>query len=214
MHTSLQDPHRISPGHPLIVCVCAQSCATLCDPMDYSLPGSSVHGILQARVLEWVAIPFSRGSSQPRDGTHISWVPLHLLHLLHWQADSLPLSHLGSAILLLVSRCQSGSSSYQSIIPRDSACRVKAPPSSALAHSIAQNLGSSYKLVPKGHENIPVICSDKSQIKHFQVIWCSVWLNQTYPNPQASGLLYFWRAKQFEIESHQGNFVCLRDRKR
>ena len=44
----------------------AQSCLTLCDPMDYNLPGSSVHGILQARILEWVAIPFSRGSSQPR----------------------------------------------------------------------------------------------------------------------------------------------------
>ena len=40
----------------------AQSCLTLCDPMDYSLPGSSVHGIFQARVLEWVAISFSRGS--------------------------------------------------------------------------------------------------------------------------------------------------------
>ena len=40
-----------------------QSCLTLCDPMDYSPPGSSVHGILQARILEWVAIPFSRGSS-------------------------------------------------------------------------------------------------------------------------------------------------------
>ena len=40
-----------------------QSCLTLCDPMDYSLPGSSVHGILQARVLEWVAVPVSRGSS-------------------------------------------------------------------------------------------------------------------------------------------------------
>ena len=39
----------------------AQSCPTLCDPMDYSLPGSSIHGILQARVLEWVAISFSRG---------------------------------------------------------------------------------------------------------------------------------------------------------
>ena len=39
-----------------------QSCLTLCDPMDCSLPGSSVHGILQARILEWVAIPFSRGS--------------------------------------------------------------------------------------------------------------------------------------------------------
>ena len=46
-----------------------QSCPTLCDPMDYSLPGSSVHGILQARIGEWVAIPFSRGSSPPRDQT-------------------------------------------------------------------------------------------------------------------------------------------------
>ena len=46
-----------------------QSCPTLCDPVDYSLPGSSVHGILQARILGWVAIPLSRGSSQPRDQT-------------------------------------------------------------------------------------------------------------------------------------------------
>ena len=44
----------------------------LCDPMDYSLPGSSVHGIFQARVLEWVAISFSRGSSQPRVWTWVS----------------------------------------------------------------------------------------------------------------------------------------------
>ena len=43
-----------------------QSCPTLCDVMDCSLPGSSVYGILQARILEWVAMPFSRGSSQPR----------------------------------------------------------------------------------------------------------------------------------------------------
>ena len=41
-------------------------CVTLCDPMDYSLPGSSVHGILEARILEWIAIPFSRGSSRTR----------------------------------------------------------------------------------------------------------------------------------------------------
>ena len=52
----------------------AQSCPTLCDPMDYSSPSSSVHGILQARVLEWVAIPFSRGSSQPRDQTQVSCI--------------------------------------------------------------------------------------------------------------------------------------------
>ena len=51
----------------------AQSCLTLCDPMDYSPPGSSVHGILQARILEWVAIPFSRGSSPPRDWTWVSY---------------------------------------------------------------------------------------------------------------------------------------------
>ena len=54
------------------VCVCAKtphSCLTLCDPRDYSLPGSSVHGILQARILERVAKRSSRGSSQPRDWT-------------------------------------------------------------------------------------------------------------------------------------------------
>ena len=50
----------------------AQSCLTLCDPVDYSLPGSSVHGVFQARVLEWVAVSFSRGSSQPGDRTQVS----------------------------------------------------------------------------------------------------------------------------------------------
>ena len=49
----------------------AQSCPTLCDPMDCSPPGSSVHGLLQARTLEWVAMPSSRGSSRPRDRTHV-----------------------------------------------------------------------------------------------------------------------------------------------
>ena len=47
----------------------AQLCPTLCDPMDYT-----VHGILQARILEWVVIPFSRGSSQPRDRTQVSCI--------------------------------------------------------------------------------------------------------------------------------------------
>ena len=56
-----------------------------CDPMDCSRPGSSVHGILQARILEWVAMPASRGSSPPRDRTCASC-------LLHWQAGSLPLA--------------------------------------------------------------------------------------------------------------------------
>ena len=50
----------------------AQLCLTLCDPMDCSLPGFSVHEILQARILEWVAIPFPRGSSEPRGWTRVS----------------------------------------------------------------------------------------------------------------------------------------------
>ena len=52
----------------------AQSCPTLCDPIDYSLPRSSIHGIFQARILEWVAISFSRGSSQPKDQTRVSCI--------------------------------------------------------------------------------------------------------------------------------------------
>ena len=55
-------------------CSVTQSWPTLCDPMDCSLPGSSVHGILQARILEWVAISFSRGSSRLRDQTQISGI--------------------------------------------------------------------------------------------------------------------------------------------
>ena len=72
-----------------VTCVlCVQSCPTLCDPMDCSSPGSSVHGISQARILEWVAITFSRGSSRPRDRTCISCVSCVIRQIL------LPLSHL------------------------------------------------------------------------------------------------------------------------
>ena len=56
----------------LCACVPAQLCLTLCNPMDCSPPGPSIHGILQTRILEWVAIPFSRGSSRPRDRTWVS----------------------------------------------------------------------------------------------------------------------------------------------
>ena len=61
----------------------AQSCLTLRDPMDCSPPGSSVHGILQARMLEWVALPSSRGSSQPRDQTQVLYYRQILYCLSH-----------------------------------------------------------------------------------------------------------------------------------
>ena len=80
-----------SRGVCVCVCTCAcrhargQMCPTLCDAMDCSLPGSSVHGILLARILEWVSIPSSRGSSWPRDLTlvsYVSWIGSQILY--HW----------------------------------------------------------------------------------------------------------------------------------
>ena len=62
-----------------------QSCPTLCDLTDCSPPGSSVHGILQARILQWVALSSSRGSSWPRKWTHVSWVScIGRWILYHW----------------------------------------------------------------------------------------------------------------------------------
>ena len=72
------------------VCVRAQSCLTLCDPRDCYPPGSSVHGIFQARILGWVDISSSRGSSWPRDWVHLSCVSCIGTKILHdcaiWEA--------------------------------------------------------------------------------------------------------------------------------
>ena len=64
-----------------------QSCLTLCDSILCSLPGFSIHGILQARILEWVTISFSRGSSQPRDQTQVSHVGGRLFNLWATRED-------------------------------------------------------------------------------------------------------------------------------
>ena len=90
-----------------LVCVCvfAQSCPTLCDSMDCSLPGSSAHGIFQAKILERVAISFSRGSSWPGSN----------LHLLCWQVGSLPLYRLGSLIIHFVNIFRHGITEPNSI---------------------------------------------------------------------------------------------------
>ena len=106
------------------VCVCTPSCPTLCDPIGCSPPGSSVHGILQAGRLEWVARPSSRGSFWPRDQTCVScvscigrWI---LYHWATWEAISRTsstykamaftiqriISNRGSTSSLLVKWCQ------------------------------------------------------------------------------------------------------------
>ena len=71
--------------------VCVAECFShvrLCNTMDCSPPGSSVQGILQARILEWVAISFSRESSWPRNRAHVSWIGRWVLyHEHHWEAS-------------------------------------------------------------------------------------------------------------------------------
>ena len=90
----LQGRHPGRCCHPAWVffccgCLATQLCPTLCDSMDCSPPSSSVQRILQARILKWVAISFSRGASRLRDQAQVSVSPA-------WQVDSLPLCRLGS----------------------------------------------------------------------------------------------------------------------
>ena len=72
-------PFPLKSAYLQILLHCVHPCVLsgvqlFCDPMDCSLSGSSVHGILQARILEWIAMPSSRGSSQPKDQTQVSWI--------------------------------------------------------------------------------------------------------------------------------------------
>ena len=67
-------PRKLNSEASSLVCLVAQSCLTLCDTVDYSPPGSSVHGVFQVKTLEWVAISSSRGSSRLRDQTLVSCV--------------------------------------------------------------------------------------------------------------------------------------------
>ena len=76
----------------------AQLCLSLCNPVDCSPPCSSVHGIFQARVLEWVAISFSRGSSRPRDRTQVSRIVSKMLYHLSHQGSPSTLKRRGAEL--------------------------------------------------------------------------------------------------------------------
>ena len=87
---------------PVNQCCCcwvAEWCLTLCDPLGYLLPGSSASGISQTRILEWVAISFSRGSSQPRDWTQVSRIGKRILY--HWTSRE-PFINITSVTILIL----------------------------------------------------------------------------------------------------------------
>ena len=87
----------------LLILIRAQLCLTLCDPMDCSLPGSSVHGIFQARILEWIAIHYFRGCSWHRDWTCISCISCfgrEILYQLHHLGS--PLGPFGLLVLMMI----------------------------------------------------------------------------------------------------------------
>ena len=98
-------------NHMCVLAKSLQLCLTFFYPMDCRLPGSSVHGILWARILEWVAMPSSRRPSLPRNWTHVSC-------FLHWQVGSLPIVPTGKPIR----RKQSNSSMFIRC-PKNTHCR-------------------------------------------------------------------------------------------
>ena len=87
-HESLESETLCTERMYVYACSVAGCCPTLCSPMDSSQPGSSVHGISQARTLDWLAISFSRGSSQPKDQTGISCISFIDRQILYrWATD-------------------------------------------------------------------------------------------------------------------------------
>ena len=87
----------VKPPH---ACSVAQSCPTLCDPMDCSLPGSPVHGIFQGRILEWVAISYSKGSSQPRGWTLVSCIAGTYFYQLSYEGSHFFVCHINIVQLI------------------------------------------------------------------------------------------------------------------
>ena len=106
----------------VLVLYCFQSCPTLCDPM----PGSSIHGILQARILGWVATSFSRGSSWPRNwtrGSYVSCIGRRVLYRATWEAlqDPLPMGFSRQECWSGLPFCSPGDLLNPGIEPRSSA---------------------------------------------------------------------------------------------
>ena len=111
----------------------AQSCPAFCNPMDCSPQGSTIHGIFQARILEWVVISFSRGSSWPRDQTHVSSIScIGRRVLYHWATWEAPRILEQAAIPLLRDLLDPGINPQSPTLQADSL--LSEPPGSLISH--------------------------------------------------------------------------------
>ena len=111
------------PHTSCVLCVVAQSCPALCNSMDCSTPGSSVHGILQARILEWVAMPSSSRSSQPRARTQVSRIAGGFFTV--WATRKAPTYPREDFIFFLLKECFLHSHTFRTVIFFSTLCRVQ-----------------------------------------------------------------------------------------
>ena len=138
-----------------------QSCLTLCDSMDYSLPGSSVHEVLQGRILEWVALPSFRGSSRCRDWTRVSYV------YLHWQVGSLPLVPPGKPLILNKDHWGIGFSPKS--LQKEQLCQ-------RVGCSLHAQLLCGNKFVFfKAIKFVGICCSNNKKLVHITRSWSDLW---------------------------------------
>ena len=136
------------------------SCPTLCNPMDCSLPGSSVHGIFQARVLEWIAISFSRGSSRHRDQTWVSHIAARCFTI--WATGET------SSLFKLLFKMGKGSSLQQSRPAKECHLPPGFPRTKSLATAIT-NLQNALKGIQGGGQEWCTLCSGKTGRTSFQI---------------------------------------------
>ena len=137
-------------------CLVAQLCLTFCDPVDCHPPGSSVHGILQARIVEWVAISYTWGSSQPRDQSHVSCIcSIDRQILYHWCHPGSPRKGQGRWqiphshwLVATLQSCLANAPDPLTLEGRGLICSLKAPPLWSSGHLDSSLEGSFNKVFP------------------------------------------------------------------
>ena len=146
-----------------------QSCLTVCDPTDRSLQGTSVHGIFQARVLEWVVISFSRGLSQPRDWTQVSCIVGRFF--ISWatreskntEVDSLSLLQVWPRSLLTQELKWPRNWNDPGIKPETPALQADSLPTELSGHSVLHNKRSHHNEKPVHHNKEPRLVATREK---------------------------------------------------